>query len=293
MTVKRIVFVFFCICYHALPIYSQPGTTSQQVSRELEFITYLMNREDFRESLYLLEKLEVDNGHQSDSVLFLKGWIHYSTKSLSISAAYLEQVSEQSALFLQSSLFSAYNYAHMGQLSAAENVLSRLSGLAHTPSESLVRLQAAGLSLLQRDFDEFTGHAAGFTGQMHVTSPQEARMLQHALELESWRNKSPFTAGMISAFVPGMGKVYAGKTAEGIAGLLYVSAMGLTAWDFYRGRGPKDPLFIVSATLAGIFYAGNIKGSVAAARRANTEFNHEMDQRILFDMHIPLRSFFR
>jgi len=51
-------------------------------------------------------------------------------------------------------------------------------------------------------------------------------------------------------------------------------------------------LFILSASAAGAFYVGNIVGSATAARRVNQEFNHEMDQRVLFDMHIPLRNAF-
>lgn len=99
-------------------------------------------------------------------------------------------------------------------------------------------------------------------------------------------------AGLLSSVIPGLGRVYAGKTAEGIVSFLYMTAFGLTTWDFYRGAGVKSPFFILSATVSAVFYAGNIIGSAAAARRTNNEFRHEMDQRILFDLHIPLRNAF-
>ncbi len=284
-----LVFLFVLTC----PLYPQENSVAQPLRQELEFITYLMVRDDFKESLFLLEKLDVVNQDQKDSVLFLKGWIHYRMKSLDTSAAYLEQVSAQSPFYLQSGLFSAYNYAHNGRFEKAWRMLSRFSDSVDERASALVGLQQAGLWLLERNMDGFDRYASGFSGQNHVTATQEARMIQYARELDSRRDKSPLTAGLLSALIPGMGKVYAGKPAEGFAGLLYVSAMGVTAWDFYRGRGAKDPIFIISAALTGIFYAGNITGSVATARRVNTEFYHEMDQRILFDMHIPLRSFFR
>lgn len=121
---------------------------------------------------------------------------------------------------------------------------------------------------------------------------EEARLLAYRESLLQAPVRSPFMAGLLSAAVPGLGKVYAGKTAEGIAGFIYVAAMGATAWDFYRGAGPRSALFILSASITGVFYLGNIFGSATAVRRQQNELNHEMDQRILFDMHIPLRNTF-
>ena len=49
-------------------------------------------------------------------------------------------------------------------------------------------------------------------------------------------------------------------------------------------------MFILSSALATIFYAGNIWGSAVSVKRIQAEKKYEMDQRILFDMHIPLRN---
>lgn len=117
-------------------------------------------------------------------------------------------------------------------------------------------------------------------------------MLGHHQELTNQRYRSPVIAGMFSAVIPGLGKFYAGKKGEGVAGLLYTAAFAATAYDFYKGSGPKSAMFIVTGTVAAIFYIGNIWGSVVAVHRNNREFNYEIDQRILFDMHIPLRNAF-
>jgi hypothetical protein len=99
-------------------------------------------------------------------------------------------------------------------------------------------------------------------------------------------------AGMLSAAVPGLGKMYAGKPAEAVSGFLYVGAMMAASYDFYNRWGAGNPFFIVSAGITSLFYIGNIWGSVIAVNRSNYEFNHEIDQRILLDMHIPLRNLF-
>ncbi len=266
-------------------------TEHAHVREEFDFILYLVSRDDYAESLYLLERLE-PVGRWADSLNYLKGWVLYRQKELEASAASLLRVSGESPVFHKSRFFGAYNLAHTDQLSQSVSVLEGLKVENESMLAAMQRFQLSGVSLLRRDFVGFKEHAEGFTGGFHVMAQQESRMLQHFDLLKSTRSKSPFLAGMMSAAVPGLGRVYAGKPAEGIVSFLYLAAFGFTSYDFYRGGGLRSPLFIISATVTSVFYAGNIMGSVAAARRVNNEFRHEMDQRILFDLHIPLRNAF-
>ncbi len=266
-------------------------TEHTHIREELDFILYLVSRDDYAESLFLLERLE-PVGRWADSLNYLKGWVLYRQKELDASAASLLLVSDASPVFYKSRFFSAYNLAHTGHLSQSVSVLEGLPVEQESMHAAMQRFQLSGVSLLRRDFTGFREHAAGFTGGFHVMASQESRMLQHFDLLENTRYRSPFLAGMMSAAVPGLGRVYAGKPAEGIVSFLYLAAFGFTSYDFYRGGGLGSPLFIISATVTSVFYAGNIVGSVVAARRVNNEFRHEMDQRILFDLHIPLRNAF-
>lgn len=261
-------------------------------NREVNFIRYLIGRGDYRESLLLLERLVPQNSHQTDSLNYLTGWVHYQQKSLDLSAEYLLEVSKESPVYHKSHFFAAYNLAHTGNTGRAKTVLEMTEAGTGNLHQALKRLQLGGIALLERDYGQYRSHAGGFSGNHHVTAAEEKQMEDHYGQLRSRRPSSPFLAGMLSAAVPGLGKIYAGKPAEGVAGFLYVAALGLTAFDFYRGSGPDSVLFVLSASAAGAFYVGNIVGSVTAARRINQEFNHEMDQRILFDMHIPLRNAF-
>ena len=260
--------------------------------REMDFIRYLIGRGDYRESLFLLERVVPENNHQNDSLNYLTGWVYYQQKTLDLSARHLLQVSKESPVYHKSRFFAAYSLAHDGDAGRAGEVLELTDSGTDNLYHALQRLQLGGISLLERDYKRYRSHAADFSGNHHVTAAEEQRMEHHYAQLRDRRTASPFIAGMLSAAVPGLGKIYAGKSAEGVAGFLYVAALGLTAFDFYRGSGPDSVLFVLSASAAGAFYVGNIVGSVATARRANQEFNYEMDQRILFDMHIPLRNAF-
>ena len=259
--------------------------------KELDFILYLVSRDDYTESLFLLERLG-HAGHWADSVNYLKGWILYRQMELAASAASLLKVSAESPVFHKAHFFGAYNLAHTGNLTQSVSILEDLPVERGSMYAAMKRFQLSGISLLRRDFGSFGEHANGFTGGFHVMARQESRMLQHYDALINTSPKSPFLAGMMSAALPGLGRVYAGKPAEGIVSFLYMAAFGFTSYDFYRGGGLRSPLFIISATVTSVFYAGNIMGSVVAARRVNNEFRHEMDQRILFDLHIPLRNAF-
>lgn len=271
---------------------SYPDTDTSQIRRELDFILYLIGREDYNESIFLLERIQPSDQNLLDSVNYLAGWVYYRQKSLNQSATRLLLVSENSPVYYKSRFFGAYNLAFMENRKQALGVLSSISPESGGLIEAMRNFQLAGVYLLERDYNSFEKHSDNFIGQHHVMAQQERSLNEYYRLLHQARAPSPFVAGLFSAVIPGLGRVYAGKTAEGIVSFLYMAALGFSAWDFYSGAGIRSPLFIISASVSAIFYAGNIVGSAAAARRINKEFNHEMDQRILFDLHIPLRNIF-
>ena len=227
-----------------------------------------------------------------DSIYYLRGWVMYRQKNLELSARKLLMVSDESPVFHKSHFFGAYNLAHSGQHQEAKHTLEQIPTEGGSMLEAMQRFQLSGVALLRNDLSEYQKVASEFNGIFHVMAQQERNMEMHRQRIENTRIPSPALAGILSAAVPGLGRVYAGKNAEGIISFLYLAAMGLTTYDFYRGGGAGSPMFIISASVTGFFYAGNIYGSAIAARRVNQEFRHEMEQRILFDMHIPLRNAF-
>jgi len=82
---------------------------------------------------------------------------------------------------------------------------------------------------------------------------------------------SPKTAAIISAIVPGAGKVYIGETSDGITTFLLTVTLGvLSSVNFRAGHDLKGWMY---AGLSGFFYAGNIYGTYAAAVKSNREYN--------------------
>jgi putative component of membrane protein insertase Oxa1/YidC/SpoIIIJ protein YidD len=88
--------------------------------------------------------------------------------------------------------------------------------------------------------------------------------------------KSPTTAALMSAVIPGSGKVWLGRTWDGLFSCLSVA---LTAWvaveGFQDGGGNSVQGWVFGFLTAG-FYAGNIYGSAVTARNINRDAEHQV-----------------
>lgn len=96
-------------------------------------------------------------------------------------------------------------------------------------------------------------------------SPDITGLLELSESAMVIRGKNPFCAGVLSALVPGLGKMYAGKPGDGLFSLLTIGIFGgMAAYGFYE-EGVSSVKAWIYASIGGIFYLGNIYGSVNAA----------------------------
>ncbi|MGK9475236.1 hypothetical protein [Melioribacter sp. OK-6-Me] len=95
--------------------------------------------------------------------------------------------------------------------------------------------------------------------------------------------KSELQAGLLSAFIPGAGKIYTGNLSDGVTSFIVT---GLTAYlsvsAFQHNHKFRGYLF---AGIATAFYAGNIYGSVASANIYNAKIRIEIAKKIKFYFH--------
>ncbi len=89
------------------------------------------------------------------------------------------------------------------------------------------------------------------------------------------KKKSPVVAGLISAIIPGSGKVYAGRWKDGIISFIMTTT---TAFIAYRGynKNPQNFYPWGMGTLAVIYYSGNIYGSTQAVLKYNKDKEDEL-----------------
>jgi TM2 domain-containing membrane protein YozV len=85
--------------------------------------------------------------------------------------------------------------------------------------------------------------------------------------------KSALLSGIMSALIPGSGKVYLSEIGDGITAFLTTSLLAFLAYDnFHHNHNFRGWLF---SGLGFFFYAGNIYGSVAAAQIHNAQIDYE------------------
>ncbi len=98
---------------------------------------------------------------------------------------------------------------------------------------------------------------------------------------KSLKEKSPALAGVYSAIIPGMGKLYCGKTNQFVTALIANLALGFQTWEAGVKDGTNSARFIVSGILFSFTYIGNIWGSVLTAKKYHYENYKQLEYEIL------------
>lgn len=114
-------------------------------------------------------------------------------------------------------------------------------------------------------------------------------MREYAITGQDLPQKSKVVAGTLSALIPGAGKVYCRRPGDGVFSLFLV---GLTGFQSYRGfeeKGVDSVSGWVYGVISGVFYLGNVYGSVVAAELYNEQQSDEFLARIrmTFDVNLP------
>jgi TM2 domain-containing membrane protein YozV len=90
--------------------------------------------------------------------------------------------------------------------------------------------------------------------------------------------KSSLFSGLMSAIIPGSGKIYTGNYGDGIMAFLATSVFAFLSYDNFSAKHNfRGWLF---AGIGLFFYAGNIYGSIAAAQLHNVRVDYEYNYKL-------------
>ncbi len=93
----------------------------------------------------------------------------------------------------------------------------------------------------------------------------DGRLIDHPTShLNASTKKSPIAAGLLSAIVPGFGRIYAGRWFDGLLGFCMVYITATSAMVANEGNNNFQKSFAYS--MAGIFYTGEIYGAYRSAK---------------------------
>jgi len=111
-------------------------------------------------------------------------------------------------------------------------------------------------------------------------SPFDVNEKENISTFYDWKKKPPYKdgtlAGIMSAVIPGSGKIYVGETGDGIVAFITTAVFAFIAYDNFKA-GHTTRAWIWTG-VAAFFYAGNVYGSVAAAQVHNAKITFEFNE---------------
>lgn len=112
-------------------------------------------------------------------------------------------------------------------------------------------------------------------------------------KLGGQKHRSAAKAGVLSAIVPGTGKMYLGRWGPGLVTLAGSAALGLQAWEGYHKGGVNDVQFITFSSLFVLSYAANIYSSVIQTKAYNVQIVTDFRQGVALQVDLAFDRLFR
>lgn len=260
--------LFFLLFLFSYPVYSQIGSFQD----EEEFYQHLLEEHLFNEGLFVLSNLE---------------------PSKDTSRAYLEKAFIYHRIGFPDSAITFYNKTSLA-LITSEKFYKNYLGL----SFQLGNFEAVDNYLQQ--FPQISPELEKIKISLNMVKgkygPEELGNLNIPMDISHsyerfYENdrKSAALAGIYSAVVPGLGKLYIGKKVQGINMFMANAAFALQAYESYRKRGIDSPRFIVFGSLFSVFYLSNIIGSIIGTKKSKRDskrqLKHDLSQYYISDYH--------
>ena len=108
------------------------------------------------------------------------------------------------------------------------------------------------------------------------------------LNKERWQRKSPFASALLSAMIPGAGKIYTNNYGDGITSFLVTGLFTFLTYDNFRAH--HNTRGWIFAGTAAFFNIGNVYGSYISARNYNLEKEEELNNE--FDSYLNSKNYF-
>lgn len=263
-----------------------------QNSHELRFIEHLINKGSYKEVIHLLPSDSCYcNQNQLDSMFFYRGWAHYSLKNLNSSTVSFLKVGKESPFYLKSRFFAGYNQLFLEKYDESRNIFKQIN-IQDEGQKSLINFELSGIHMLKGEWVQARDQLKIINPDIAILSKQLSLLEEICKEQESRKQKSPLLAGLMSGIIPGSGKIYAGKTGEGIASMIATTGFGLITWENWHKLGLNNFKTIFFGSIFAATYISNIYGSVISVKIIENNYQHAIHNQILFQLHIPLRNFF-
>ena len=279
MTTKRIL-VFLLIVLFNITLLSIADIDYYSTENTLKFADYLYEQGDFLRAVGEYQRYLFYQPQESEK-------IRYKIALCYLLGDETEQAIQIFETFLQESPNSKLASSAYFQIGVSYFLMEKYGKSVNYLGTSLPHItdvryraesqQLIGLSyLMQKQWFEaekiFNGLQESDILEVREKAATHSKYAAQGAKLPT---RSPLFAGFLSTIVPGAGRVYTGRVGDALNSLLTVGLTGWQAYDGFRRDGLSSVKGWTLGTLSGIFYLGNIYGSVISARVHNRHVAEE------------------
>ena len=266
------------------PASFDPGLPVRRIGDDADFIGYLLDRGLRDDALTLLGE---GNYAPGDSLNWYRGLALFEDRQFLAADQWLTQVGGPLA---EPALF--YGNVAKIHLDRPFDALLAFKGYDGSNTE-MAALQRAGLALITGNISMYKESEMAFTYADYRLAESEKALAELSASLAGQRSRSPWLAAGLSAIVPGAGKIYAGKLGQGVASFLAVGSLAAITGEQWKHNGIGNWRTILAGSLCAVFYIGNIYGSWISVSIHQQEVNDETKALVIYNLTVPLHSFFR
>lgn len=241
------------------------------------FADFLYEQEDFLRAaaeyqryLFAAETLPVN----TDSILYRIGQCFRRNNDYEKAIGYFRNVTVDSPnpeLAYEAQYQVALCYFLMERFAQSNAYLENLLPVTSGPSSDIRQLRA--LNMIQiKQWDEAFSTLSTIQPRNEIT----AELMKYAYAGQNLPHKSKTLAGIYSAIIPGSGKVYCKRPVDGLQSFFSCAILGWQAYDGFHDDGVSSLKGWIFGSIGGLFYLGNIYGSVVAAEIHNEEHEKKL-----------------
>lgn len=288
---------FFSFLFFFSLIYSTRGQSVNQINfdKKIDFLLYLTNNNQISDANYFVINTILDSNltvEQKDTLLFFSGMSNFKLKDYSTSNSFLTKVSDKTNLIYKAKFYSVASLAKTKNYDKAINNLNDLDVDFSPELSSLKNFELAGIYILKDKANSYELLEPKLYSTDSLLQKEIFFLKENYKSLINQNKKSPFKAGLLSAIVPGLGKVYTGNKGQALSAFIRVAALGVMTYDSYLKLGINNPQTIIFGSLFSAFYFGNILGSALSVQIVKNEKKNEINHNILVGLQIPIDYFF-
>ena len=260
---------------------------SVDIKKNLSFADYLFNEKKYDESateyLRVLHLYEIDKKD--------KNYLNYKI-GLSLSKANKYRVAgkyfnfcldnkDDTSMFNKALVNHSYNFFKIGNYLKSNKIIDEYK---ENDKDKLLN----SLQLCNYFFLKDKKHQSLLKQKLNSNIPYIPNVKQRLEKMIKTKYKSPLIGGLMSAIIPGSGRIYAGRFKEGVQSIVSFASITYLAYDGFKKSGIKSLRGWLFSSISTLLYIGNISGSVLAVKIRNRAIDNRFRESIELELNVKI-----